>query len=77
MGDGTGCDNMTAVIIKFKPGFKTVKDSVSEPTNGASSGSTDASENGVKRAGEDHESSKNGDEPSSKKVKLDSSVTAE
>jgi hypothetical protein len=80
MGDGTGCDNMTAVIVKFKPGFKTVKDSVSEPTNSASSGSTDVSENGVKRAGEDHETSKNGgitSEPSSKKVKLDSSVTAE
>merc|ERR1719470_637800 len=51
---------MTAVIVKFKPGFKTVKDSVSEPTNSASSGSTDVSENGVKRAGEDHETSENG-----------------
>lgn len=27
-GDGTGCDNMTAVIVKFKIGFKTVKDVV-------------------------------------------------
>lgn len=22
MGDGTGCDNMTAIIIKFKPALK-------------------------------------------------------
>ena len=28
MGDGTGCDNMTAVIVKFKPDFKLSKDQV-------------------------------------------------
>ena len=66
MGDGTGCDNMTAVIVKFKPGFKTVKDSVSDLSSSATSGSK---ENGVKRAGEDS------DEPNSKKAKLDSIVT--
>ena len=77
MGDGTGCDNMTAVIVKFKPGFKTVKDSVPESSSTGSSGSSGVSENGVKRAGEDHENSVKGDEPSSKKVKLDSSDAAE
>ena len=41
MGDGTGCDNMTAVIVKFKPSFADVKNVV---TNGAAT-------NG-KRAGE-------------------------
>jgi hypothetical protein len=24
MGDGTGCDNMTAVLVKLKPGYKTL-----------------------------------------------------
>ena len=28
MGDGTGCDNMTAVIVKFKPDFKLSKDQI-------------------------------------------------
>merc|ERR1719205_35683 len=51
MGDGTGCDNMTAVIVKFKSGFKTVKDSVFDPSSEATSGSSEVSENGVKRAG--------------------------
>lgn len=74
MGDGTGCDNMTAVIVKFKPGFKSVQDCVSDPNN-TTSGSSEVSENGLKRAGEEHENSEKGDdpsdEPSSKKVKLD------
>ena len=77
MGDGTGCDNMTAVIVKFKPGFKTVQDSVSDTETSVSSGSSEVSENGVKRAGEEHINSEKGDdpcdEPTSKKVKLDSS----
>ena len=33
MGDGTGCDNMTAVIVKFKPVFSTLKNVI---TNGSS-----------------------------------------
>ena len=28
MGDGTGCDNMTAVIVKFRPDFKNVTDTI-------------------------------------------------
>ena len=38
MGDGTGCDNMTAVIVKFKPGFVTLRDAATNgtATNGAS-----------------------------------------
>jgi len=73
MGDGTGCDNMTAVIVKFKPGFKNVEDSISEPSSNGSSGS---SENGVKRGGED-QNSEACDQPSSKKVKLDASETSQ
>ena len=30
LGDGTGCDNMTAVIVKFKQDFKQVTDCVAE-----------------------------------------------
>ena len=41
MGDGTGCDNMTAVIVKFKPGFATVKDVVS---NAGANGSVERTE---------------------------------
>lgn len=34
MGDGTGCDNMTAVIAKLKPGaFKTKLDSEKRPAS--------------------------------------------
>jgi len=33
MGDGTGCDNMTAVLVKLKPGFKNICDEES-PTVG-------------------------------------------
>ena len=32
MGDGTGCDNMTAVIVRFKPSFQTVNDVVIDPS---------------------------------------------
>merc|ERR1712051_940034 len=59
MGDGTGCDNMTAVIVKFKPGFVTVKNVI---TNGSTTnGSKAAEDNG----------SKEEDGPVSKRQKLD------
>ena len=32
-GDGTGCDNMTAVIVKFNKSLKSLKDEAS-PENG-------------------------------------------
>merc|ERR1712241_878572 len=35
LGDGTGCDNMTAVIIKFKQDFKQVTDCVDEVAGAA------------------------------------------
>ena len=60
MGDGTGCDNMTAVIVKFKPGFVTVKNVI---TNGSTNGAKAAEGNGSK--GEEDE------EPVSKRQKLD------
>jgi protein phosphatase 1G len=41
-GDGTGCDNMTAVIVKFKNGFQTVKDVVQSPAAEDSAGSSAA-----------------------------------
>lgn len=61
MGDGTGCDNMTAVIVKFKPGFGTVKDTCSDNAE-------TVSVNGVKRAGE---VSSEEIQPSSKKCRVE------
>ena len=60
MGDGTGCDNMTAVIVKFKPGFVTVKNVI---TNGSTNGSNAAEGNGSKKEEEE--------EPVAKRQKLD------
>jgi len=60
MGDGTGCDNMTAVIVKFKPSFSTLKNVI---TNGSSV-------NGSSKRAEEEPSE---EEPVSKKAKLDSS----
>ena len=54
-GDGTGCDNMTAVIIKFKQDFKDVKD-VTENTT----------VNGV-----NHDEDTSDDQPAAKKIRLD------
>ena len=35
MGDGTGCDNMTAVIVKFNKSLKSLKDEAEpSPENG-------------------------------------------
>merc|ERR1711879_966096 len=39
MGDGTGCDNMTAVIVRFKPGFITVKNVITNGSTASSNGS--------------------------------------
>merc|ERR1711892_160132 len=60
MGDGTGCDNMTAVIVKFKPGFATVKDTCQDSKSGSS-----------KRTGDQEDDAL----PSSKKAKLDTDST--
>ena len=60
MGDGTGCDNMTAVIVKFKQEFREVKD-VTE-----NSGS-----NGVTAHDEAASDSLDSEQPAAKKIKLD------
>ena len=39
MGDGTGCDNMTAVIVRFKPGFVTVKNVITNGSTAPANGS--------------------------------------
>ena len=64
MGDGTGCDNMTAVIVKFKPGFITVKNII---TNG----STVSSNSGSKEQLVNNGSQVREEEPASKRQKLD------
>ena len=67
MGDGTGCDNMTAVLVKLKPEFgkQQVADQATEE-------STEAG--GSKRQATDDDQ----DEPQqSKKLKLDSEEKAE
>jgi len=48
-GDGTGCDNMTAVIIKFKPSLATCKDVIQtngEPASSSSGSSLSTSTQG-------------------------------
>ena len=78
MGDGTGCDNMTAVLVKFKPGFKTMKDCVTgliDNSESSSSSTEVSSESGPKRAAEEHVSSETGELPTSKKIKLDNEVS--
>merc|ERR1712029_773969 len=57
MGDGTGCDNMTAVIVKFKDDFKHVKDQ----TEAA------AAVNGGDNCDEEDQ------QPAAKKIRLDTS----
>jgi len=37
-GDGTGCDNMTAVIVKFKPSLAELKDVIIDPSADTSAG---------------------------------------
>ena len=61
MGDGTGCDNMTAVIVKFKDDFKHVKDQ----TDAA------AAVNGDDKCDDDDQ------QPAAKKIRLDTSSSVE
>ena len=60
MGDGTGCDNMTAVIVKFKPDFKLSKDQIDL-----------CQENGETP----QEASEECDEPASKKIRLETEAS--
>jgi len=60
-----GCDNMTAVIVKFRAGFSEVRDEVADCGGAGASGPQGESS---KRSGE-----VGTDEPNSKKPKLDSS----
>ena len=65
MGDGTGCDNMTAVIVKFRPDFKNVTDTI---------GDTGESIASVNENGKRSEPSEEDTElPASKKRKVDAS----
>ena len=59
MGDGTGCDNMTAVLVKLKPLFATIS------AESANEGSSSA---GSKRQATDNEED---DKQESKKLKLE------
>ena len=65
MGDGTGCDNMTAVIVKFRPDFKNVTDTIGD------TGESDAkvNENG-KRSEPGEEDT---EQPAAKKRKVEAS----
>jgi len=64
MGDGTGCDNMTAVIVKFKQEFKNVTDVCADlQTNGDS-------KHALSDAADD-----DSDQPASKKIKLDAATS--
>lgn len=65
MGDGTGCDNMTAVIVKFRPDFKNVTDVIGESEESP----VTVNENG-KRS---EPSEENTEQPAAKKMKLDAS----
>merc|ERR1719430_2053730 len=67
MGDGTGCDNMTAVIVKFKPGFVTVKNVI---TNG-STASSNGSQAAPGEVGNGSKEEKVEEEPAAKRQKLD------
>jgi len=62
MGDGTGCDNMTAVIVKFKQDFKLIKDHIG---SGQENGKTPV------------ESSEECSEPASKKIRLENENVSE
>ena len=65
MGDGTGCDNMTAVIVKFRPDFKNVTDTI----GGTVESDAKVNENG-KRSEPGEE---NTEQPAAKKRKVDAS----
>jgi protein phosphatase 1G len=90
-GDGTGCDNMTAVIVKFKNGFQTVKDVVQSPAaedsagssaaGSSAAGSSDAgssaagSSSGKRAAAEDSEHPDEESGSAGKKPKLEGQLT--
>lgn len=65
MGDGTGCDNMTAVIVKFRPDFKNVTDTIGD------AGESDAKVNENGKRSEPGE--ENTELPAAKKRKVDAS----
>ena len=65
MGDGTGCDNMTAVIVKFRPDFKNVTDTIGD------AGESDAKVNENGKRSEPGE--ENTVQPAAKKRKVDAS----
>ena len=65
MGDGTGCDNMTAVIVKFRPDFKNVTDTIGDTGESAAT----VNENG-KRSEPSEEDT---ELPAPKKRKVDAS----
>ena len=67
MGDGTGCDNMTAVIVRFKPGFVTVKNVI---TNG-STASSNGSQAAAGEVGNGSKEEKVEEEPAAKRQRLD------
>jgi len=77
-GDGTGCDNMTAVIVKFKNGFQTVKDVVQSPAaedsaGSSAAGSSAAGSSGGKRAAAEQPDEESGS--AGKKPKLEGQLT--
>lgn len=61
MGDGTGCDNMTAIIVRFKDGA--IADVAQHSTDGAK-----------KRAAEDEPSTEEGQD--SKRQKVDDPLSS-
>ena len=67
MGDGTGCDNMTAVIVRFKPGFVTVKNVITNGSTASSNGSLAA----PGEVGNGSKEEKVEEEPAAKRQKLD------
>ena len=73
-GDGTGCDNMTAVIIKFKSSFKDLKDVIVDvdATTSKSAGSSSSS-TATASAEKDNESADSDPEPAAKRQKLNAS----
>lgn len=58
-GDGTGCDNMTAVIIKFNSSLADVKDIIATPATSSSSSSADSSSKGPTTASSTLDTTKN------------------
>ena len=45
VGDGTGCDNMTAVLVKLRPAFETKPAAVvAEPSSATASSSTSSTD---------------------------------